>query len=211
MEKLEALVDASGLDETKSIEKSRRRQPANTVAHDSEHVKRTPFLQDNIKPEIASQQFSAPDDRSGFWRPIPDLGRPRDGNFNSFNQIDALTSSLGNNSVQATCSASNLVEPVGAECISASSSSFGTSQAEDSKYGYGSSGSESGPTPGTPEIERMNPKFSTMELYHGSSSVSRFDSSLYGQHSYSDGLSLNPMAQLNAPYLPVGPIAYPSQ
>ena len=211
MEKLEALVDASGLDQTKSPDKPRRRQPANTVAHDSEHVNRTRFPQDNVKQEVASQQFSAPDDPLGFWRPIPDLGRPRDGNFNSFNQMDALTSSLGNSSVQATCSASALVEPVGAECISASSSSFGTSQAEDSKYGYGSSGSESGLTPGTPEIKRMDPKSSMMELYHGSSSVSRFDSSLYGQQSYADALSLNPMAQLNAPYLPVCPIAYPSQ
>lgn len=207
-------MDASGLDETKCIDKSRRRQSANRVTHDSDHVNRSQFPQDNVKVEVASQQFDAPNDRSGYWGLIPDFGNPRAGNLDSFNhgsQMDGLSSSLVSHSMQPTCSESPLVEPIGADCSVSSSSTFGSSKAEDSKRGFVASGSETGPNPGTPEIERIDPKFSSMEIYNGSSRECPLDSGLYGQHGYADALSLNSMAQLNAPFLPIAPIAYPSE
>ncbi|MCJ1260753.1 hypothetical protein MMC22_000615 [Lobaria immixta] len=213
LEKLEALVDASGLDEKKTVDKSRRRLPPNTAARDSDHMNRSPLPPDNVKHEVANQQFDVPNDCSGYWRPIPDFGNPRDGNLENFShgmQMDGLTSSLAGHSMQASCSASTLPDPVGADCTSVSSSTFGASQAEGLNYGLASSGLASGPTPGTPEVEGVDPKFSSMEMYHGSSSESRLDSSLYGQHGYGDTLSLNPMAQLNGAFLPIGPMAYQS-
>lgn len=167
-----------------------------------------------MKVEVASQQHDAPIDRSGYWGLIPDFGNPRDGNIDSFNhgsQMDGLSSSLVSHPMQPTCSASPLVEPTGANCSVSSSSAFGSIKAEDSKRGYAASGSETGPIPRTPEIERIDPKFSSMEIYNGSSRESPLDSGLYGQPGYADALSLNPMAQLNAPFLPIAPIAYPGE
>lgn len=177
-------------------------------------MNRSQLPPDNVKHEVANQQFDVPNDRSGYWRPIPDSGDPRDGNHENFShglQMDGLTSCLAGHSMQATCSASTLADPVGADCTSVSSSTFGASQAEGSNYGLASSALGSGPTPGTPEIEGIDSKFSSMEVYHGSSGESRLDPNLYGQHGYGDTLSLNPMAQLNAPFLPIGPIAYQSE
>lgn len=178
-------------------------------------MNRSQFPQGNLNPEIGSQHFNIPNDRSGSWGPISDFGNSRDGNFDSFHhglQTDGLASSLISHSMRPTCSASTLVEPVGADCSSASSSStLGASQAEDVKYGFCLSGSENGPPPGTPGIKCIDPKFSSMEIYNSSSSESQFDSVLYGQNGYPDALSLNPMAQINAPFLPIAPIAYSSK
>lgn len=168
-----------------------------------------------MKPEIASQHFNVPNDRSGSWGPISDFGNPRDGNFDNFHhglQMDGLASSLVSHSMRPTCSASTLVEPVGADCSSASSSStLGASQTDDLKYGFCLSGSESGPTPGTPDTKCIDPKFSSMHIYNSSSSEPQLDSGLYGQNGYPDALSLNPMAQMNSPFLPIAPIAYSSK
>lgn len=208
-------MDASGLEESKVADKPRRRPSANTVVRDSDHTNGSQCPQDNAKSEVTSQQYNIPDDHPGNWKPIPDFGNPKDGNFDNVNfgsQMDGLNLSLGSHSMQQpTYSASNLVEPVGADCVSVSPSILGASHSEDSTYGFGSSGSESGLTPGTPEIDRIDPKFSSMELHHGSSSESRLESGLYGQHGYPDALSLNPMAQLNAPFLPLAPMTYPSK
>ena len=200
-------MDASGLDESKVVDKPRRRPSANMVARDTDQTNGSQCPQDTVKSEVTSQQYNIPNDHPGNWRPIPDLGIPRDGNFDNVNfgsQMDGLASSLGSHSMQQqSYSTSNLVKPVGADCVSVSPSITGASQPEDSTYGIGSSGSESGLTPGTPEIERIDPKFSLNE--------SRFESGPFGQHGYADALSLNPMAQLNAPFLPLAPMTYPSK
>lgn len=215
MEKLEALVDASGLDETKPVDKSRRRQSTTRVAHDSDYVNRSQFTQDSVKPEVTGQQLNVPNSCLGYWGPIANFGNPRDGNFDSLNngsQMDGLTSTLGGHSTQPSCSASTLVKPVGADCVSVSSSTTtGASKAEDSKFGFCLSGSENGTTSATSEIERIDPKFSSMEIYNGSSSDSRLDSSLYRQQVYADALSLNTVAQLSTPLLPVAPMCYPGE
>ncbi|MCJ1468987.1 hypothetical protein MMC07_007618 [Pseudocyphellaria aurata] len=214
LEKLEALVDASGLDETKSVDKSRRRQSTARVAHDSDYMHRSQLAQDTKKPEVNGQQLNVPNDRLGYWGPIASFGNPREGNSESRNnvsQMNRLTSNFGSHSMQPSCSASIPIEPFGADCAAVPSSTmFGASKAEDIKLGFCSSGSEAGTTPGTPEIDRIDPKFSAMEIYHGASSDSLLDSNLYGQQVYADSLSLNSVAQLNNPLLPVAPMCYPS-